>query len=521
MSIKKKFFNIFILFFILFNNSSADGLFSNTNSKKFLKVDEAFQASAEIKPEKKIIINFKIEKNYYLYKDKIKVYVNEKEVKNLIFPKAKTKEDEFFGLSYIYDDDFVISNSNNIVNINSINVLFQGCANQGLCYPPIKRNIFKINEYDKNTFEAKESASEKIYKKLLSNNIITNLLLFIGFGLLLSFTPCVLPMIPILSGLILQSGFQNKKKPFFLSLSYIFGMCFLYFTVGLFFGYSTNVYNIQSAFQNPIYLIAFSIILLILSLSMFGLYEIRIFNIFNNFISKFGYNKNTTSYSGTFFMGFVSALIVGPCVAPPLAGIFIYVSSVNPGPLHTGFLFLSLAIGMSIPLLAYGTFVGKLVPKTGKWMKYVNYFFGVLLIFVALTFIDRIVPIFNIGTNESNLIFKKVNNVSELNRFLSYKDDKITFLDVYADWCIECKLMEKKTFKDKNVEARLKNFRLIKIDVTDNTDQDLELLKYLNIIGPPSYKFFDKDGLEIKGFGIQGYMNPENFLKHLNEIEKN
>ena len=144
MSIKKNFFNIFILFFILFNNSSADGLFSNTNSKKFLKVDEAFQASAEIKP-KKIIINFKIEKNYYLYKDKIKVYVNEKEVKNLIFPKAKTKEDEFFGLSYIYDNDFVISNSNNIVNINSITVLFQGCANQGLCYPPIKRNIFKIN----------------------------------------------------------------------------------------------------------------------------------------------------------------------------------------------------------------------------------------------------------------------------------------------------------------------------------------------------------------------------------------
>ena len=336
--------------------------------------------------------------------------------------------------------------------------------------------------------------------------------------MLLSFTPCVLPMVPILSGLILKINSENNNKPFLLSLSYVSGLCVIYLFVGLFIGYSADIYNIQSAFQDPFYIIIFSILLILLSLSMFGLYEIKIFNTLQNSISKFSNNLNVSGYRGSFLMGSVSALIVGPCVTPPLAGVFIYVTSENPGSIITGFLFLSLSIGMSIPLLAYGTFLGKFVPQTGKWMKYINYLFGLLLLFVALTFIDRVIPIFNLNTQETNLTFKKVENVSEFKKVLASNNGKITFVDVYADWCVECKLMEQKTFQDINVQKILKNFKLIKVDVTKNNKKDTELLKFLNVMGPPAYLFFDNEGNEINGLGIQGYMGPKKFQEHLEEL---
>ena len=251
---------------------------------------------------------------------------------------------------------------------------------------------------------------------------------------------------------------------------------------------------------------------------MFGLYEIKIANSFQRLVTNFSNRIRIGGYGGSFIMGFFSALIVGPCVAPPLAGIFIYITSENPGAAVTGLLFLSLAIGMSLPLLFYGTFMGKIIPKTGKWMKYINYLIGVLLLIVAITFIDRLVPVLNVSNNDSSLVFKKIKNVGELNRFLNTESDKIVFLDVYADWCIECKLMEQKTFKNINVETLLKELNLIKIDVTNNSKEDIALLKYLNVLGPPAYKFYDREGIEVKGYSIQGYMNAEKFQKHLEEI---
>ena len=145
---------------------------------------------------------------------------------------------------------------------------------------------------------------------------------------------------------------------------------------------------------------------------------------------------------------------------------------------------------------------------------------GILLLFVALTFIDRLIPILNINDQKSSLVFKNISNVDQLKKNLYEESGRITFLDVYADWCVECKLMEQKTFRDKKVEGLLKNLNLIKIDVTDNTKEDIELLKYLNIMGPPAYKFYDYKGKEIKGFAIQGYMGPEKFSKHIEELKK-
>ena len=515
-----QFIKVFFISFIIFNNSFADSLFLSKDNQSFLKVNEAFKVNFKEKTKSAFYLNFDIADNYYLYKDKIKIFINNEEVHEIKFPKSKIKEDEFFGVSNIYDSDFSMVVFQDNSTITKIDVEFQGCAEAGLCYPPTKINIlnFENNITDEN-IQLKKSESEQIYGKLLSNNIFLNLLLFIGFGLLLSFTPCVLPMVPILSSIILKANGEENNKPSILSLCYVSGLCLVYLLVGLFIGYSANMYNIQSAFQDPIYLIIFSFILLILSLSMFGFYEIKIFNILQSSTSKFSNNLNIGGYSGSFIMGLISALIVGPCVAPPLAGIFIYISSENPGIVYTGLLFLSLSIGMSIPLLAYGTFIGKFVPKAGKWMKYINYLIGILLLLVALTFIDRLTPIFNFNSQESNLIFKKVENVGELKRLLINKSDKITFVDVYADWCVECKLMEQKTFRDSNVEMILKNLRLLKIDVTENNKKDVELLKYLNVMGPPAYKFFDSDGKEIQGFSIQGYMGPEEFRKHLEELD--
>ena len=218
-------------------------------------------------------------------------------------------------------------------------------------------------------------------------------------------------------------------------------------------------------------------------------------------------------------MGLFSALIVGPCIAPPLAGIFIYITSENPGPIITGLLFLSLSIGMSIPLLLYGTFMGNFIPKTGRWMKYVNYFFGILLLIVAMSFIDRIIPITNFFNDQKNLVsFQKVSNIKELKEQL-LTNNKIKLIDVYADWCVECKWMELRTFNNENVRVLLKKYHLIKIDVTDNSKADKEMLKFIGVVGPPAYKFYNTNGDEIKGFSIQGFMNSEKFKKHLEELE--
>ena len=507
------------LFFLSLSNSYSDGLFSSEKNS-FLKVDDAFKISVEEKKEKNsFLINFNIEDGYYLYKKKIKIYINNEEIKVKSLPKSKIKYDEFFGESEIYDENFsLIIKSNQLDNF--IKVEYQGCANRGLCYPPKKISFtFSENKLDEDIKVGKISESELIYGKLLTNNIVANIILFLGFGLLLSFTPCVLPMVPILSGVIIKSNNAAKKKPFLHSFSYVAGLCLLYLIVGIFVGYSTNIYNIQSIFQEPFYLVFFILILVALSLSMFGFYEIKFPNSFQKSVSDLSNKINIGGYAGSFLMGFMSALIVGPCVAPPLAGIFIYITSENPGPMWTGILFLSLAIGMSLPLLAYGTFIGNMIPKVGKWMKYINYFMGILLLITAIFFVDRLIPILNIDKTESELIFKKISSVKDLNSHLNNKKNKITFLDVYADWCIECKLMEQKTFRDADIEKILKNYLLIKIDVTNNSKDDLELLEYLSILGPPAYKFFSADGIELKGFSIQGYMSAEKFKEHLKEIK--
>ena len=504
------------LFFLSLSNSYSDSLFS-AEKNTFLKADDAFKISVEEKKENSFLINFNIEDGYYLYKEKIKIYINNEEIKVNSFPKSKIRYDEFFGESEIYNENFsLIVKSNQLGNF--IEVIYQGCANKGLCYPP-KKKSFSFSENDDHIKLEKISESELIYGKLLTNNIAANIILFLGFGLLLSLTPCVLPMVPILSGIIIKSNNTVTKKPFLHSFSYVAGICLLYFMVGIFVGYSTNIYNIQSIFQEPFYLVFFIFILVFLSLSMFGLYEIKFPNSFQKFVSDLSNKINIRGYRGSFLMGSLSALIVGPCVAPPLAGIFIYIISENPGPMWTGILFLSLAIGMSLPLLAYGTFFGNMIPKAGKWMKYINYFVGILLLITAIFFVDRLIPVLNIDNKESELIFKKISSVKDLNNHLNNKKNKITFLDVYADWCIECKLMEQKTFQDPDVEKILKNFLLIKIDVTNSSKDDLELLEYLGILGPPAYKFFSADGIEHKGFSIQGYMNAEKFKEHLKEIK--
>ena len=522
MSILKVFISFIYFLFILNNISFAESKFSNDINSEFLKADEAFvvllrENPVNQKQSKTHIISFNIAKGYYLYKNKIEVFLNDKRIDDINFPKTKIKFDEFFGESEIFEENFILKLPHD-GEINSLVVIYQGCANKGLCYPPLKKTLFPYNDSNKSFILTKVSEQEMIYGKLISNNIFTNIILFAGLGLLLSFTPCVLPMIPILSGIILRSS-NNFSRPFLLSLNYVLGVCSVYLLVGIFVGYSSDFYNIQSVFQDPFYLIIFSIILVFLALSMFGLYDIKIPSSFQNWISSFG--KNTNGRLGSsFIMGSLSALIVGPCVAPPLAGIFIYITSENPGPIITGALFLSLSIGMSIPLLAYGTFMGKFIPKTGKWMVYINYLIGVLLLVVALFFIDRIIPIFSFNSDKSQIIFYEVKNVEDLKSQLSLTNGKIKLVDVYADWCLECKLMEQKTFKDESVERILKNYQLIKIDVTHNTKIDKELLRYLNIIGPPAYKFYNKEGKRIQGFTIQGYMNSKDFNNHLIELNK-
>ncbi|GIR92423.1 MAG: hypothetical protein CM15mP93_06100 [Thiotrichaceae bacterium] len=354
----------------------------------------------------------------------------------------------------------------------------------------------------------------EIAEQILSKNILITSILFLGFGILLAFTPCVLPMVPILSGILLKDRKRGSKESIKISLQYVSGLCLVYLLIGILLSVYKQSINIQFIFQDPVILIVFSIILVLLSLSMFGVFNFQMPSMVQNWSNKISSKLNTENSFGIFMMGALSALIVGPCIGPPLAGIFIYITTTNINPWSPPILLLMLSIGMSIPLVIYSAFIGRIIPKTGNWMKYINYFFGVLLILAALILLDRVYNFYP-SKISSELDFQKVENLNELKAEIHNPNVNFIMVDVYADWCLECKRMEATTFKNKQVIEALNKIHLIKIDVTENNKNDQEILNYLKIIGPPSYMFGTSDFGVMHEFNVQGYMGTEDFLNHL------
>ena len=378
------------------------GQLTTSASNQLLEPDEAFRLFAEVNNEQQIVLSWRIAEGYYLYQDKIKVTVlqpKELQLNNIKLPKGQPKVDEIFGDTTVYYDNLIVlqslSNPINKPTDLTLDVAFQGCADIGVCYPPMNKVVnlslqpIQANKASK-PVAPQLSEQNQIAESLMSNTLWLTCLTFLGFGLLLSFTPCVFPMIPILSGIIVGHGDNlTTRKAFYLSFAYVFASALTYALFGVLAGLFGS--NLQATFQNPWILGLFSGLFVLLALSMFGLYQIQLPTSLQSKLSQISQHQKHGSLWGSAIMGVLSTLIVGPCVAAPLAGVLIYIGQTGDAFLG-GFALFSLGIGMGIPLLIIGVSAGKLLPNAGHWMEPIKYFFGVLLLAVAIWLIERILP---------------------------------------------------------------------------------------------------------------------------------
>ncbi len=379
-----------------------------SSQPEFLDPEDAFFYSAEVIDSHTIRANFDIVDDYYLYKDKFEFTIKGAEgitIVSAIGSKGKEKDDEFFGLMEVYygKANFIIELQHTLKDETPITLVarYQGCADAGLCYPPVSSSIELLlpasdgTTPDRATSPPNNNApllseQDQLANDLANSSVWLTIATFFGLGLLLAFTPCVFPMIPILSSIIVGQGEQiTTRRAFTLSLVYVLAMALTYTIAGVFAGMFGE--NLQIMLQNVWVLGSFSIVFVALAMSMFGFYELQLPSALQSKISEMSSSQQKGTLVGTAIMGFLSALIVGPCVAPPLAGALIYIGQ-SGDALLGGMALFALSMGMGIPLLAIGASAGKLLPRAGDWMNNIKAVFGVMLLAVAIWMLERIIP---------------------------------------------------------------------------------------------------------------------------------
>ncbi|MGB6976567.1 MAG: protein-disulfide reductase DsbD, partial [Gammaproteobacteria bacterium] len=523
-----------------------------------------------------------------------------------IFPTGVAKHNSELGNFQAYQTNVEIPVPIVKPNTGDVNLLvtYQGCSELGFCYPPITKS-FTVNlsgNYNQATSGttvhvpviAQTSAGkphyvsdqERISRILEGGNLLLIILSCIGFGLLLSFTPCVLPIIPILSGIILgHDRAASTGKAFRLSLVYVLSMSLTYAVAGLLIGWLGS--NLQVALQKPWVLVLFSLIFIWLALSLFGLYELQLPKGLQARIANISHHQKSGHYIGVAIMGCLATLIVSPCVTPPLVGILSYIGH-KGSPLLGGIALFSLGIGMGIPLILIGTSGGKLIPKAGPWMNSIKSILGVMLLGIAIWMLQRLLPgpiillmwaalliicaiylgaltttsssgweklwkgigflmliygvllIFGAARGNSDPLkplaispfsselhaatteftFQPVKTVAELQQALALakQQNRPALVDFYADWCTSCKIMAKQTFADPRVQKALNHFVVLQANITDNNENDQALLQQFGVIAPPTVLFYNPTGEELSHLRIVGEMDPDQFLKVIQEV---
>jgi thioredoxin:protein disulfide reductase len=502
---------------------------------EFLSPDVAFKLDLSVIDAENLNAHFKTVPGYYLYKERIKFVIkdaNTGKIEAVNLPVGEIKDDPNFGKQEVYHHDFDAKIQLSAANNPVIHATYQGCSEKGLCYAPVTKVIeialSKDGHNNASSVAFSNADDDKTTQALKGGNLWLIIGVFFIAGLLLSFTPCVLPMIPILSSIIVGSQAKraqpSKLHAFSLSVAYVLGMALSYTLAGIAAGLSGNL--ISQSLQTPWALGATALIFVALAFSMFGFYELKLPTAFENKILGASQKLKGGEFLGVFVMGILSALIVSPCVAAPLAGALIYI-----GQTHNVFLggvgLFALAIGMGVPLLLIGASAGSLLPKAGGWMTAVRNFFGVLMLAMAAYLVWPVLPASItapvnqlLGNSaEHNLPFTRIKNTAELDTAIQSTNGKIVMLDFYADWCVSCKEMEKFTFSDDKVKTALKDAVLLQADVTENNAADQALLKRFGLFGPPGIIFFDAAGNEIKPKVI-GYKNTNDFLKILNKVNQ-
>ena len=519
------------------------------NEADLLEPEKAFRMSTRAVDDRTVEVKFDIADGYYLYRERFKFEaepgIGGASVKfgTPDFPAGVKKKDEFFGEVETYRKQLIVLlpvEKTGGGNTLKLVVTSQGCADVGVCYVPMQtRASVKLAGAGPGTSSVpavtqgpelvppSSSTAARLSGSATDFDIVALfesgsfwlvLASFFGFGLLLAFTPCMLPMIPILSGIIAGEGRDlNKVRALILSLAYVLGMAVTYAIAGVAAAYSGTL--IAAALQNPWVLSAFALVFVWLALSMFGFHDLQLPAFLQDRLSSTHHKLRGGHVASVAGMGVLSAVIVSPCVAAPLAGALLYISQTKDVLLGGGALF-SMAMGMGVPLLVVGVSEGAFLPKSGRWMEKVKKFFGVLLLAVAVWIAWPVIsPLVMPRPEPHGLKFERINSVEELNEKLR-APGKPVMLDFYADWCVSCKEMEAFTFTDAKVKEKLGGMLLLQVDVTANTEQHKELLKRFSLFGPPGIIFFDTLGAEIRGLRVIGYQKADRFLVVLERAGK-
>ncbi|HAT2048296.1 TPA: protein-disulfide reductase DsbD [Legionella pneumophila] len=568
-----------------------------------LPASEVFKVNVKKIDPNTFAIQWNILPKYFLYSDRIQLNSDNDDIAQLgtlRVPTPLTKTDKQGRTFKVYRNQLTLPVA--VLGITPgetiVNLRFQGCADDGFCYPPEVRQIklaisdkLALSQVDLETLKAPEEVtpekteqSEQDIADIFANhNWIMILLIFYGFGLLLSFTPCILPMVPVLSGIIVGHGkTATTKKAFFLSLSYVLSMSVTYAVVGAVVALLGA--NLQISMQSPWAISLFSLIFVLLALSMFGFYEFKLPDAWQSKIVGPSREQRGGHYLGAAIMGCLSTLILSPCVTAPLIGVLTYIAQTGNVLLGSVTLF-TLSLGMGTPLLLIGTSAGKWLPETGSWMNAVKAFFGILLLAVAIYLMARILPaglvmglwacllifsgIYSGALTKSNTNQEKlcqgigiilltyglliligasmgssnplqplanlqaaptVTNAFESARAQSVKSvelaikqafGKPVMLDFYADWCASCKVMENTTFKDPRVQKALSHFIVIKVDVTANNKNDRALMQHFRVVAPPTFIFFNAQGIQLNNLKRVGELNADEFMQTIKNIDAN
>ena len=552
------------------------------NQAEFLSPDEAFKIDYNIVGQNHVKINWIIHPGYYLYMGMFEFKsLDANKILKVEMPEGKKKRDEFFGDVdvYYYSAEADVYFVDDIEDSIELKVKYQGCADAGLCYPP----VFKTITLKKNTslnslkrtslFESQNAMSDS----LLSNSIVYNSIIFFLAGLLLAFTPCVLPMVPILTGIIAGQGNVSQKKSLTLSIIYVLSMSLTYAVACIIVAVSGT--NIQASLQNPYVIGAISLLFFIFALAMFKFFDIQMPKSIQTVMTQLSNKQKSGSYGDVAVMGVLSALIVGPCVTAPLIGALIYIASTGD-VLVGGIALFSLGIGMGAPLILLGSTTTKLISKIGPYLQLVNYFFGALFLVVSIWLLERILSIevaaylwalaslilififikslniinnlistsiifissfflviyFSLQINgiQKNSYYDPITSFIEKEKFVQFitvkttqdlekeirNSNKPVMIDLYADWCVACKELEKYTFSDPKVSKILNQFKLIKFDITNTNEEHSKYLQSMRIFGPPALFFYDTSGKEINEARVVGFMDSSDFLEVL-KIVKN
>jgi thiol:disulfide interchange protein DsbD len=524
----------------------------NSNDAEFLPVEQAFPVTTNASPGV-VSAEWQSVAGYYLYQHRIYLKQNKQRIDPVSWSKdGKEKYDEAFGDIIAYYGDLTVTFDTRELTPGAATLHYQGCADAGLCYPPQTLAVEVIESSAKQepspASNATPANSTTSWFEGRSTLAVMGIFFLLGLGL--TFTPCVLPMVPILTSVVLGGGNTTPARGFWLSFLYVTGMAITYAAAGLAVGLLGAGANVQALMQSPPVLIGFAVLFFVLSLAMFGVYELQLPSGLRNRLNNLSQKQNGGSAVSVFIIGVLSALVVSPCVSAPLAGALAYLSTT--GDAFSGALaLLALGFGMGTPLIILGTTGATVLPRAGAWMNRIKYLFGFMLVGVAIWLVSRLLPgplvlalwgalavavgivagalssptesaqrwlktpalmIFIYGVvaiagalqgnsdllnpigesthSESEAPFVKTTSIAEINTLIAESKQPV-MVDLYADWCISCKVMDKEIFAKEDAQLALRHLLWVQLDLTDNTEEHKAFMNTHGVFGPPTVLFFE------------------------------